>query len=122
MSVSENAVDFNAIERSVQKMCNELGCELLKTALEKWDAELAANRDRSEYRHKGKRKTVIKTVVGEVEYERAVYETRNANGIKSSVYLLDEAMGISGSGFMSGLLSEQIVQASISQTNRPGFS
>ena len=118
MSLAENAVDFNEIERSVQKMCNELGCEVLKTALEKWDAELAANRDRAEYRHKGKRKTVIKTVLGEVEYERAVYETRSADGVKSCVYLLDEAMGISGSGFMSGLLSEQIVQASCESSYR----
>jgi len=118
MSVSEKAIDFKEIERSVQKMCNEIGCELLKTVLEGWDAALAANRDRSEYRHKGKRKTVIKTVLGEVEYERAVYETRSADGIKSCVYLLDEAMGISGSGFMSGVLSEQIVQASCESSYR----
>ncbi len=112
MSVAETAIRFNEIERAVQKMCNAMGCELLKTALENWDAELRASRDRTEYRHKGKRKTVIKTTLGEVEYERALYETRTADGIKSYVYLLDEAMGKGGSGFMSGLLSEQIVQAS----------
>ena len=47
MSVSEKAIDFNEIERSVKKMCNELGCAVLKTALEDWDAELASSRDRS---------------------------------------------------------------------------
>lgn len=118
MSVSGNAVDFNEIERHVQKMCNELGCELQKTALEDWDVELAASRDHAAYRHKGKRKTVIKTVLGEVEYERAAYETRSAEGIKSYVYLLDEAMGKSGSGYMSGVLSEQIIQASCESSYR----
>jgi len=118
MSVPENMVDFNAIERSVQKMCNELGCAVLKSTLEQWDAELAASRDRSEYRHKGKRKKAIKTVLGEVEYERSVYETRSEDGVKSFVYLLDETMGMTGSGFMSGVLSEQIVQASCESSYR----
>ena len=118
MSVSEKTVDFNEIERSVKKMCNELGCAVLKSMLEQWDAELAAERDRTEYRHKGKRKTVIKTVLGEVEFERSIYETRSANGVKSFVYLLDEAMGMTGSGFMSGVLPEQIVQASCDSSYR----
>jgi len=118
MSVSENAMDFNEIERLVQKMCNELGCAVLKSALENWDAELAASRDRSEYRHKGKRKKAIKTVLGAVEFERAIYEIRSADGVKSFVYLLDEAMGMNGSGFMSGVLSEQIVQASCESSYR----
>ena len=57
-------------------------------------------------------------MLGEVEYERVVYETQSEEGIKGCVYLLDEAMGISGSGFMSGLLSEQIVQASCENSYR----
>jgi len=118
MSLTEKTQDFNEIERRVQKMCNKLGCEVLKATLEKWDAEIAAKRTRAEYRHKGKRKTVIKTIMGEVEYERAVYETWSAEGTKRSVYLLDEAMGKRGSGFMSGLLSEQIVQASCESSYR----
>lgn len=117
MSLTGNWKNFNEIERQIQKKCNELGCSLLKAALENWDAELCAERDRAEYRHKGKRKTVIKTLMGEVEYERTVYETRNA-GIKSCVYLLDEAMGKHGSGFMSALLSEQIAKASCESSYR----
>jgi len=118
MSVSEKLANFNEIERTIQKLCNELGRELLKIALEGWDAELAKNRDRGAYRHKGKRRTVIKTVMGEVGYERAVYETQSADGIKTCVYLLDAAMGKSGGGFMSGLLSEQIAQASCAVSYR----
>jgi Uncharacterised protein family (UPF0236). len=39
-------------------------------------------------------------------------------GQKSFVYLLDESMGIRGSGFMSGLLSAQIAEAACAGTYR----
>ena len=77
-----------------------------------------ADRDRTVYRHKGQKKTVIKTVMGEVEYQRAIYERKNEDGTKSFVYLLDEALGISGIGFMSGLLSAQIAEAACAGTYR----
>ena len=93
MSVSENVLNFNEIERCVQKMCNELGCEMLKTILENWDRDLAEQRDRTEYRHKEKRKTVIKTILGEVVYERSVYETRNPEGIKELRVLTGQSDG-----------------------------
>ncbi len=79
---------------------------------------MVSGRDRTRYRHKGQRKTVIKTVMGEVEYQRAMYEVRGTNSGKRFVYLLDEAMGKTGSGFMSGLLAEKIVQASCESTYR----
>jgi hypothetical protein len=118
MSITEKEISFYEIEKRIQRKCHELGREQLKEILESRDKELAETRDRSVYRHKGKRKTVIKTVMGEVEYERAVYETLSEGGIRSYVYLLDESMGISGSGFMSGLLSEQIAHASCESSYR----
>ncbi|NLB80860.1 MAG: ISLre2 family transposase [Clostridiaceae bacterium] len=111
MSVTENEVDFNSLEREIFKSCCAAGREAIREQLESWDGELMLTRDRRVLRHKGKRKTVIKTIMGEVEYDRACYERRNEDGTKSFVYLLDEAMGISGSGYMSGLLSEQIAEA-----------
>jgi hypothetical protein len=111
MSVTEIGVDFNSFEREVFRECCIRGCEVIKKQLEIWDGRLMGTRDRSIYRHKGLRKTVIKTVMGEVEYSRALYVYQNEDGTKSSVYLLDEAMGKVGSGFMSGLLSEQISEA-----------
>ena len=111
--ITENAGDFNRLEKEIYKFCCKIGCELLKTALETWDSELAQSRDRQIYRHKGKRKTVVKTVMGEVEYERNMYKHRSETGeYEKYVYLLDIAMGKTGNGFYSGLLSEQIVQAS----------
>jgi len=53
---------------------------------------LAESRDKKTYRGKGKRKTSIKTVYGEVEYRRTVYRTKTKQGETAYVYLLDEAM------------------------------
>ena len=118
MSIPESGVKFNDLEYEIKKQCDALGCELLKSALEAYDAELARSRDRAVYRHKGSRKSVIKTLMGEVEYERAVYEFYDESGARGYIYLLDEAIGKSGSGFMSGLLSEKIVQASCESSYR----
>jgi hypothetical protein len=118
MIIEENEREFKHLEKEIFNYCCGLGCKLLKEALESLDTELMLQRDRRAYRHKGTRKSVVKTVMGEVEYQRAVYEVRNEDGTKRFVYLLDEAMGKSGSGFMSGLLSEQIVQASCETTYR----
>lgn len=111
MSVTETGIDFNSFEREVFRECCARGCEVIKKQLELWDDQLMLERDRSIYRHKGQRKTVIKTVMGEVEYSRALYVHQNGDGTKSCVYLLDEAMGKAGSGFMSGVLSGQIAEA-----------
>ena len=118
MSVTEAIVDFNRLEREIYSECCAAGREALKEQLEIWDGRLMATRDRSIYRHKGLRKTVIKTVMGEVEYSRALYVCQNGDGTKSCVYLLDEAMGKAGSGFMSGLLSGQIAEAVCGGTYR----
>jgi hypothetical protein len=91
---------------------------MIKTTLESWDLELSKSRDRELYRHKGKRKTVIKTIMGEVEYERTIYETITETGKKVFIYLLDEIMGKEGYGFISEMLSEQIVSASCESSYR----
>jgi hypothetical protein len=118
MIVSENGINFNAFEKEIFKACCAAGREKIKEQLKQWDGSLMANRDRTVYRHKGQRSTTLKTVMGEVEYKRAVYECRNEDGAKSYVYLLDEAMGIKGSGRLSGLLSSQIVSMACAGTYR----
>lgn len=111
MIVTEKSIDFNSLEKEICQKCHEMGCELIKNALEAYDRILSESRDKDVYRHKGLRKTVIKTVMGEVEFRRAVYETVSDEGIKHFIFLLDEAMGIERSGFMSGLLSEMIAKS-----------
>jgi dsDNA-binding SOS-regulon protein len=111
MIVTENKINFNSFEKNIYTACCAAGREMIKKQLENWDDELMLNRDRAIYRHKGKRKTVLKTIMGEVEYERAVYKQNSEDGTKKFVYLLDEVMNLPGSGYMSGLLSEMIAKA-----------
>jgi len=111
MSVPERAIDFNSLEQGIFKWYCQMGCALLKGILEQYDLDILESRDKEVYRSKDLRRTAIKTLMGEVEYYRTMYEVAGEDGAKSYVYLLDEALGITGSGFMSGLLSEMIVKA-----------
>jgi len=98
------------------------GCAILRDVLSRWDADLMEGREKGVYRHKGSHATSIKTVMGEVEYSRVVYEVWD-EGVKiGHVYLLDEAMGISCSGQLSELLCDQILQASCAMPYREAAS
>jgi hypothetical protein len=118
MSVPEKVIDFNSLEQGIFKWYCRMGCALLKGILEQYDLELMESRDKEIYANKDLRKTTIKTLMGEVEYYRTMYEVVGEDGAKSYVYLLDEAMGITGSGFMSGLLSEMIAKAACESSYR----
>jgi len=88
MSVTGNGVNFKGLEQEIFRFVCGLGCELLKNALESYDRTLTENRDFKMYRNKGLRKSVMKTVMGEVEYRRTMYETIGEDGTKHYVYLL----------------------------------
>jgi hypothetical protein len=120
MIVPEAEVKFKYLEEEVYKMCCKLGREILQNVLEGWDKEIQEKRDREEYRHKGHKKTTIKTIMGEVEYTRALYKCKQEDGISNYVYLLDATLGIEGSGRMSALLSEQILVACCDSSYRNG--
>lgn len=118
MILAESGIDFKRYEREIFKKVCELGRYLIKNQLWQWDAEIMAKRDKEKYRHKGLRKSTIKTVMGEVEHHRAIYAYKADDGRIEHVYLLDEAMGESGSGAISALLAEQVVQASCAGSYR----
>lgn len=118
MIVAEKAVDFKSLEREIFKMVCRWGCELLKQALERYDDHLMLERDRTVYRHKGQRKTSIKTVMGTVEYSRSVCQQKNEDGTKNCVFLLDEALGKESSGLMSGNLAELVTVAACESSYR----
>ena len=81
--LSEKNISFNEIEKKIFMTACEWAQKLTKYLLESIDKELAESRDKKEYRSKGKRKTTIKTVYGEVEYSRHVYETKTEAGEKA---------------------------------------
>ena len=106
--VEKNLVSFKELEQKIFDYVCELGREITKIMLESYDKELAEERDKKKYRCKGKRKTTIKTVYGEVEYNRHVYRTRTEDGQTAHVFLLEQAMGMDKIGLISTNLAEKI--------------
>lgn len=106
--VDEKLISFKELEQKVFKYVCELGCEITRMILESYDDELAASRDTKQYRDKGRRKTSIKTVYGDVEYWRRVYRTTLENGERAHVFLLDQAMQMDKIGLISTNLAEKI--------------
>lgn len=107
--IKENGVTFKELEKNIFQMICEMGRNYTKDLLEKYDCYLRDNRDKSAYRHKGLKRTTIKTVYGEVVYSRAIYEVMNDDGTKRYVYLLDETLELENVGLISANLAEQLV-------------
>lgn len=107
--VTEEEIKFNSLEKKIYKFVCNFGCLILKLILENYDKKIMKARDKKKYRHKGLRKNTVKTVMGEVEYKRAIYEIEE-NGIKKTVYLLDEQLHINTEGKASENLVEKIIE------------
>lgn len=106
--VKEELVSFKRLEQKIYEYVCDLACKMTRIMLESYDAELAESRDNRQYRDKGRRKTSIKTVYGEVEYNRRVYQTMLEDGRKAYVYLLDQTMQMDRIGLISTNLAEKI--------------
>jgi len=74
MIVLGNEINFNQLEREIYEYGCEVARNIMEQVVEVLDNQLAKERDRTRYRDKGKRKTSIKTLMGEVEYKRRVYQ------------------------------------------------
>ena len=115
--VNEKGITFKEIEKEIFKIVCEAGRELTREILEKYDKHLHETRNKSVYRDKGCRGTSIKTVYGEVAYERHVYQTRDEYGINHCVYLLDENLKLNS----IGLISENYVELLISSITEMSY-
>jgi hypothetical protein len=105
-NITEEHLDFKSFERTIFEIMCEIACELMRIYLEQRDLSIMGLRDTKEYRYVEKRKTTIKTLMGEVAYWRVYYKKRTGG----YVFLLDKAMGIDcGCGLVSENLAEQIV-------------
>lgn len=107
--VEESQITFKELEQKIFAYVCETAVEMTRIILEDYDKEIHADRDRSQYRDKGKRTTTIKTVYGDVTYERYVYQTMDEEGHRAFVYLLDEAVNMDKIGLISTNLAEKIV-------------
>lgn len=122
MSISENKeenkLEVREIEMNIYAAALAAGRVAMAAYLEAIDDALSESRDVKQYRDKGKRRTVLKTVMGEVEFSRRVYATVDEDGRKEHVYLLDEALGIDTPGKISPMLSELVATAACESTYR----
>lgn len=106
--VTEKVMPFKELEKKVFDYSCEIGRMMLKIILESYDEQLRENRNKKDLRCKGTRQTTIKTIMGEVEYSRNVYQTQDEVGHKAWVYLLDQEMQMDKIGFFSTNLAEKI--------------
>ena len=106
--VEDNLISFKELEQKIFCYVCELGREITQILLESYDKELEEGRDKKTFRGKGSRRTSIKTVYGEVEYSRRVYQTKTADGQTAHVFLLDQAMKMDKIGLISTNLAEKI--------------
>ena len=106
--VNEKLVSFKELEKKIYSYVCELAREITQQMLESYDEELAKSRDKKVYRGKGKRKSSIKTIYGEVEYSRNVYRTETEDGQVAHIFLLDQAMHMDKIGLISTNLAEKI--------------
>lgn len=122
MSITKNEeerkIDIFEIERKIFSTVLASGRAAMSAYMEDLDDSLAETRDRKKYRDKGKRRTVLKTIMGEVEFSRRVYASKDEAGRKEHVYLLDEALGINKQGQISPMLSELVATAACESTYR----
>lgn len=113
--VANNEINFNELEKKIYKFVCDLGCNLLKEIIEKYDEKLQDERDKKNFRHRGLKTDSIKTVMGVVEYKRTIYEYKE-NNQKKFVYLLDEKLKISEFGKISENLVDKILNIAV-ETN-----
>lgn len=113
--VANNEINFNELEQKIYKFVCELGCNLLKEIIERYDEKLQDERDKKAFRHRGLKTDSIKTIMGVVEYKRTIYEYTEGNE-KTYMYLLDEKLKLSEFGKISENLVDKILNIAV-ETN-----
>lgn len=108
--IKENGVTFKELEKNIYAWICEIGRQFTSEFLERYDQKLMRERDKSRYRHKGTRQTTVKTVYGEVTYNRVVYEVTEEDGARHFVYLLDETLELENVGLVSTNMAELLVK------------
>ena len=80
--LSKNEFNFNALEKEIYRIGCEFASSLMERVLQSMDEHLEKTRDKKQLRHKGTHRTTLKTLMGEVPYDRTLYETKLENGEK----------------------------------------
>lgn len=107
--ISKNVLKFNSLEEKIFKDMMKLGRECIVDELKLIDDLIKKYRDKSVFKVKDFQKTVVKTKLGDVEFFRRRYEMQ-VNGVKKSIYLLDELLEINSVGQYSQSVVEMIIR------------
>ena len=107
----DEGISFKELEQNIYAIACGWARDHTRQFLEAYDVYLSEHRDKKAYRNKGLRNTVVKTVFGEVEYQRRIYQTVRDDGSIAYVYLLDEELTISGVGKISQNMAQQLVNS-----------
>lgn len=81
-SLTPNEITFKELEREFFELGCEIAKNLMQHVLEQTDKELEQSRNKAQLRHKGKKSTTIKTLMGEVEINRNIYKRVTDDGQK----------------------------------------
>jgi len=117
-SLPFEGLTFKEIERNFFEIGCEIAVKLMQSFLEEFNQELCQRRNKSEYRHKGKRKITFKTLMGEVSVNRNLYKKEKEDGGIEHIYLLDQALSLDTIGTISPNLVEKILENSCEMSFR----
>lgn len=112
--LNKDELTFKDIEEVIYNYHCQLAVKETQEILKSIDDLLMARRDRSVYRHKGLKEDHITCIYGDVPYKRVVYETKDDEGHKHYVYLLNEILKMD----MIGSMSMSAVEAIVSGTTK----
>lgn len=99
---------FEDIEKAIFAAACQAAREMTVQLLMELDEHIMHTRDMGRYKNKEFRKTTIKTVYGEVEYNRRLYYDNQEDDY---VFLLEEALQMEKIGTVSANLAKRIVEA-----------
>ena len=107
--LSNEKINFNSLEEKIYKDMMQLGRETIQEQLRIIDKLIKDFRDKEVFKCKDTQPTTIKSRLGEIPIARRRY-IMEINGIKKSIYLLDELLEINEYGLYSQSVLEMIVR------------
>ena len=107
--LSNEKINFNSIEEKIYRDMMKLGRETIQEQIRLLDKLIKDYRDKDVFKCKDMQPTTIKSRLGEIPISRRRY-TMKINGIKKSIYLLDELLEINEFGLYSQSVLEMIVR------------
>ena len=108
-------VGFKDIERQIYDAVCRAARQITKDLLEQLDKHLMNTRDKKRYANKQIRRATVKTVYGEVEYNRHMYYDKTDNRY---LYLLEDNLQMEKIGTVSANLAQVIAEAAVEMPYR----